>query len=132
MRPLDLCFPWMVRGRFRLFPPDRHRFPSTITACDSFLAVDSSQGFLDRSKKAQFAPTGYFATFGGICLYDSLEANGFEPRNSRSPGLARHPQLKRMRGSVQHTDERQSQGAQETDKGAPPGWLMSDSQGRRW
>jgi len=53
MRPPDLCFPWMIRGRLSPFPPDRYRFPSTSTPCDSFLALDSSQGSLDLSKKLQ-------------------------------------------------------------------------------
>ena len=36
------------------------------------------------------------------------------------------------RASVRHTDACYSQDAQGTDRGAPPSWLMSDSQGRRW
>jgi hypothetical protein len=37
-----------------------------------------------------------------------------------------------LRASVRHTDACYSQDAQGTDRGAPPSWLMSDSQGRRW
>ena len=39
---------------------------------------------------------------------------------------------RRLRASVRHTDACYSQDCARNRQGAPPSWLMSDSQGRWW